>query len=192
MQLRGIQTCPIWISAARASGASMVILLKTQSIEDENGSLIENPIVFTDSFLLPWVCRYGSRWTLHPAGSRFISIHYWRTPWQPKGWWLSSSCITNFWIRGVRFLSNSGKRVYARILGKPNQLFCTSGWKTSFSREANQYDKYLVKTTLKLNDSWTRRCRSGDRGFTNTNDQGYRLLADDNFILLRRNSSMLE
>jgi len=54
--------------------------------------------------------------------------------------------------------------------------------KTSFSREPNQYDKYLVKTTLKLNDPELEDVAQAIEGFTNTNDQGYRLLADDNFI----------
>ena len=54
--------------------------------------------------------------------------------------------------------------------------------KTAISREPNQYDIYLIKTTLPFNDPELENIAQAIETFTNTNDQGYRLLAGDNFF----------
>ena len=54
--------------------------------------------------------------------------------------------------------------------------------KTAISREPNQYDVYLIKTTLPFNDPELETIAQAIQTFTNTNDQGYRRLAGDNFF----------
>jgi ABC-type antimicrobial peptide transport system permease subunit len=54
--------------------------------------------------------------------------------------------------------------------------------KTALSREPNQYDSYLVKTTLHIDDPELEEIAQKIQEYTNTNGQGYRLLTEDDFI----------
>jgi putative ABC transport system permease protein len=54
--------------------------------------------------------------------------------------------------------------------------------KTSSSREPNQFDSYLVKTELAIDDPELDNIAQKIEEFTNTNGQGYRLLTEDEFI----------
>jgi ABC-type antimicrobial peptide transport system permease subunit len=54
--------------------------------------------------------------------------------------------------------------------------------KTSSSREPNQYDSFLVKTSLSIDDPELENIAQSIEKFTNTNGQGYRLLTEDDFI----------
>jgi ABC-type antimicrobial peptide transport system permease subunit len=54
--------------------------------------------------------------------------------------------------------------------------------KTTSSREPNQYDSFLVKTTLPMDDPELESIAQNIEEFTNANNQGYRLLTNDDFI----------
>jgi ABC-type antimicrobial peptide transport system permease subunit len=54
---------------------------------------------------------------------------------------------------------------------------------TLTSRGKDQYDSYLIKTNLAIDDPQLETIAQKIAEFTNTNDQGYRLLAKDNFYV---------
>jgi hypothetical protein len=54
---------------------------------------------------------------------------------------------------------------------------------TLTSRGKEQYDSYLIKTSLPIDDPQLETIAQKIAEFTNTNDQGYRLLAKDNFYV---------
>jgi ABC-type antimicrobial peptide transport system permease subunit len=54
--------------------------------------------------------------------------------------------------------------------------------KTSSSRESGQYDSFLVKTSLSIDDPELENIAQDIEEFTNTNGQGYRLLTRDDFV----------
>jgi len=151
-------------------------------LRDENGTLIENPIVFTDSFLLPvglqiWIPLNTTSLGLptyqaFTIGGRIDSQ-------RGGGFPLSAS---------MEF--GSGEFDFSAILGKlylPEQWAAKTNYlgevdgKTAISRAPDQYDVYLIKTTLPFNDHEIENIAQEIETFTNTNDQGYRLLAGDNF-----------
>ena len=152
-------------------------------LRDENGSLIENPIVFTDSFLLPMGLQI---WIPMNTSSNNFPVYQAFT----VGGRLDSQRGGGFPLAASPSLG-SGEFDFSAILGSvylpeywANQTsyLAEADGKTSFSREPNQFDKYLVKTTLRLNDPELEDVAQAIESFTNTEDQGYRLLADDNFI----------
>ena len=154
-----------------------------EPLRDENGTIVENPIVFTDSFLLPvglqvWI----------PLNTTSIGL----PTYQPFtiGGRLDNQRGGGFPLAaGLEF--GSGELDFSAILGKiylPEQWATQTNYlgeidgKTAISRELNQYDIYLIKTALPFNDPELEDIAQAIETFTNTNDQGYRLLADDNFF----------
>ena len=55
--------------------------------------------------------------------------------------------------------------------------------KTIISREEDQYNAYLIKTSLPIDNPQIEDIAQKIEEFTNTNGDGYRLLADDNFFV---------
>jgi ABC-type antimicrobial peptide transport system permease subunit len=148
-----------------------------------NGTLIENPIVFTDSFLLPvglqiWI----------PLNTTSIGLPIYQA-------FTIGGRLDNQRGGGFPLASSlqfgSGDIDFSAILGK---LYLPEHWanqtsylgeaegKTAISREPNQYDTYLIKTTLQFNNPELENIAQNIETFTNTNDQGYRLAAEDNFF----------
>ena len=54
--------------------------------------------------------------------------------------------------------------------------------KTTSSRAPDQYDSFLIKTTLPIDDPELENIAQNIEEYTNTNGQGYRLLTEDDFI----------
>jgi ABC-type antimicrobial peptide transport system permease subunit len=91
---------------------------------------------------------------------------------------------------GLNF--GSGDADFSAIIGS---VYLPEHWtnQTDFLGEANgqtlksrgkdQYDSFLVKTTLPIDDPQLENIAQAIEEFTNTNDQGYRLFADDNFFV---------
>ena len=86
----------------------------------------------------------------------------------------------------------SGEMDFSAILGtlylpeywanQTNYLGEANG-KTLISREKDQYNSYLIKTTLPIDDPQLEDIAQAIEEFTNTNEEGYRLLANDNFFV---------
>ena len=165
-------------------GSSEDPLEGVNPLKDEEGNIIQNPVVFTDSFLLPvglqiWIPVNTSSNGL-PNYQAFTiggSLDFQRGGGFPLG-------------TGLEF--GSGEPDFSALLGT---LYLPEHWtnqtdflgeadgQTLTSRAEDQYDSYLIKTNLKIDDPELKVVANSIENFTNTNDQGYRLLADDNFFV---------
>jgi len=155
-----------------------------EPLKDAEGNTIENPIVFTDSFLLPiglqiWIPMNTSSTGL-PNYQAFTiggSLDSQRGGGFPLG-------------TGLDF--GSGETDFSAILGT---LYLPEHWtnqtdflgeangQTLTSRGKNQYNSFLIKTNLPIDDPQLEDIAQAIEEFTNTNDEGYRLLAADNFFV---------
>jgi ABC-type antimicrobial peptide transport system permease subunit len=153
-------------------------------LKDDDGNIIENPIVFTDSFLLPiglqlWI----------PMNTSILGFPHFQA--FTIGGTLDSQRAGGFPL-GAGLAFRSGGSDFSAILGT---LYLPEHWtnQTDYLGEANgqtgtsrgkaQYDSYLVKTNLPINDPQLEDIAQAIEEFTNTNDKGYRLLAGDNFFM---------
>jgi len=158
-------------------------LKDVQPLRDANGTIIENPIVFTDSFVLPIGLQI---WIPMNTSSQGFPIYQAFT----IGGHLDSQRGGGFPL-AVSMDYASGALDLTSILGT---IYMPENWanqtnfigeangKTSSSREPNQYDSYLVKTELAIDDPELENIAQRIEEFTNTNGQGYRLLTEDDFI----------
>ncbi len=155
-----------------------------EPLRDVNGSIIENPIVFADSFFLPvglqiWI-------PMNTSSMGFPNYQAFTI-----GGSLDNQRAGGFPL-GVGLDFGGGESDFGAILGT---LYLSEHWaiQTNFlgeangqtltSRGKNQYDSYLIKTNLAINDPQLEDITQAIEDFTNTNDDGYRLLATDNFFV---------
>jgi len=155
-----------------------------EPLKDDDGNIIKNPIVLTDSFLLPvglqiWV----------PMNTSSIGFPNYQA--FTIGGSLDIQRAGGFPL-GVGMDFGAGEPDFSAILGT---LYLPEHWtiQTDFLGEANgqtlisrgkdQYDSYLVKTNLPIDDPQLEDIAQAIEEFTNTNDEGYRLLATDNFFV---------
>ena len=159
-------------------------LVDIQPLTDNTTSIIKHPIVFTDSFLLPvglqiWIPMNSSS-NVFPNYQAFTigaSLDSQRGGGFPLGGGLSfgsgdgdfSSILGSVYLSG--YWTNQ-----TDYLGEANG-------KTSTSRATDQYDAFLVKTSLPVDDPQLKDIAQTIQEFTNTNNQGYRLLAGDDFYV---------
>lgn len=151
---------------------------------DNDGNIITNPIVFTDSMLLPvglqiWIPMNTSSpgYTNYQAftiGGRLDS--------QRAGGFPLASGIGigggEFDISGIL-----GKLYLPQHWAEQTNFLGEANGQTLTSRKPDQYNQYLIKTNLAINDPKIEEIGRAIEEFTNTNNQGYRLLADDNFLV---------
>ena len=153
-------------------------------LRDENGSVIENAVVFTDSFILPlgmqvWIPMNTSEYGL-PVYQAFTIAGR-----------LDSQRAGGFPLSSFNLLSGDDFNIMD-ALGK---LYLTDYWAnqtsflgeadgvTSISKAPNQYDRFLIKTTYDMDAPQIQSIAQAIEDFTNTNDEGYRSLAEDNFYV---------
>jgi ABC-type antimicrobial peptide transport system permease subunit len=154
-----------------------------EPLKDDEGNTIENPIVFTDSFLMPvglqiWI-------PMNTSSNGFPNYQAFTI-----GGSLDSQRGGGFPLAtGLNF---GGENDFSGILGT---LYLPEQWtnQTDFLGEANgqtltsrgkdQYNSYLIKTNLPIDDPQLEDIAQAIETFTNTNDKGYRLLAADNFFV---------
>ncbi len=150
---------------------------------DKNGSIIKNPIVFTDSFLLPlgfqlWIPMNTSAYGV-PIYQPFTIAG--RLDSQRAG----GFPLTSFQLGGGDFeISEALGRLYLpeHWANKTNFLGEADGI-TPISRAPNQFDYFLIKTTYSIDDGQIEEVAQTIEEFTNTKDQGYRQLVGDNFFV---------
>jgi ABC-type antimicrobial peptide transport system permease subunit len=150
------------------------------TLKDLQGNTIENPIVFVDSFLLP----LGSQIWL-PLKTSSYGIPEYR-PFTVAGK-LDSQRAGGFPIDSYQLGEGEGD-VYSALgtVYIPKQwsnqtvFFTTNGGTT---RGATQYDHFLIKTQYAIDDKKLPVIAQKIEQFTNTNNQGYRNLAQDNFYV---------
>ena len=158
-------------------------LKDVQPLRYDNGTIIENPIVFTDSFVLPVGLQI---WIPMNISSQGFPVYQAFT----IGGHLDTQRGGGFPLAASMDYA-SGELDLSSILGT---IYMPEHWanqtsfigeangKTSSSREPGQYDSFLVKTSLSIDDPELENIAQDIEEFTNTNGQGYRLLTRDDFI----------
>jgi len=158
-------------------------LKDVQPLRYGNGTIIENPIVFTDSFVLPVGLQV---WIPMNISSQGFPVYQAFT----IGGHLDTQRGGGFPLAASMDYA-SGELDLSSILGT---IYMPEHWanqtsfigeangKTSSSREPGQYDSFLVKTSLSIDDPELENIAQDIEEFTNTNGQGYRLLTRDDFI----------
>ena len=153
-------------------------------LKDQEENIIQNPIILTDSFLLPiglqlWI----------PMNTSIMGFPNYQA--FTIGGRLDSQRAGGFPL-GAGLAFGSGSSGFRAILGT---LYLPEYWanqtdflgeangQTATSRKSDQYDAYLIKTTLSIDDPELEDIAQAIEDFTNTNDEGYRLLAEDNFFM---------
>ncbi|MCJ7613464.1 FtsX-like permease family protein, partial [Candidatus Bathyarchaeota archaeon] len=170
---------------AGASGGSGEDPLEgVEPLRDDAGNIIKNPIVFTDSFILPlglqiWI-------PMNTSANGFPTYQAFTI-----GGSVDSQRAGGFPL-GARLAIGSGDLDFQSILGtlylpeywanQTNYLGEADG-KTLISREKDQYNSYLIKTSLPIDDPQIEDIAQTIEEFTNTNGDGYRSLAGDNFFV---------
>jgi ABC-type antimicrobial peptide transport system permease subunit len=153
-------------------------------LRDENGSVIENPIVFTDSFLLPlgiqvWIPMNTSE-TGFPAYQAFTVAG--RLDLQRAGGFPLSSFNL---LSGdeFNFMDALGNIYLNEQWANQTSFLAKADGEISTSRAPGQYNKFLIKTTYDMDDAQIQLIAQAIEDFTNTDDEGYRSLAEDNFYV---------
>jgi ABC-type antimicrobial peptide transport system permease subunit len=153
-------------------------------LRDYDGNIIKNPIVFTDSFILPlgmqiWIPMNTSS-NGYPNYQAFTiggSLDNQRA----GGFPLSASLS----IGGgdMDFQAILGTLYIPEYWANQTNYLGEANGKTLISREENQYNSYLIKTSLPIDDPQIEDIAQKIEEFTNTNGEGYRDLAKDNFYV---------
>jgi hypothetical protein len=158
-------------------------LKDAQPLTYENGTIIENPIVFTDSFLLPVGMQVWLPMNTSDSGTptyQAFTIGGHLDNQRGGGFPLGTS--TDYMSGDIDFAVFLGTIYLPEYWGNQTNFLAEANGETAISREPNQYDTFLIKTTLPMDDSELDNIARRIEDFTNTNDQGYRLLAEDDFI----------
>jgi ABC-type antimicrobial peptide transport system permease subunit len=153
-----------------------------EALKDNDGNIIKNPIVFTDSFILPlglqvWIPMNTTNGI--PTYQAFTvggSLDRQRAGGFPLAAGLSIGSDTDY-------QSLLGTLYMPEYWANQTNYLGEADGETLTSREENQYNVYLIKTTLPVDDPQLEEISQKIEQFTNTNGEGYRLLADDNFYV---------
>jgi ABC-type antimicrobial peptide transport system permease subunit len=153
-------------------------------LKNTEGNTIKNPIVFTDSLVLPlgmqiWIPMNTST-TGFPNYQAFTiggTLDTQRAGGFPLG---ASLTIDN---SGVDFQSLLGSLYLPEYWANQTNYLGAADGETLISRESDQYDSYMIKTSLPIDDPEIEDIAQKIEEFTNTNGEGYRDLADDNFYV---------
>jgi ABC-type antimicrobial peptide transport system permease subunit len=152
-------------------------------LRDENGSIIKNPIVFTDSFILPpglqvWIPMNTSAYGIpiyqpFTIGGRLDSQRAGGFP------------LTSFQLGGgdFEFSEALGRLYLSELWANQTNFLGEADGTTSISRAPNQFDYFLIKTTYPIDDDQIEDVAQAIEEFTNTKNQGYRQLVGDNFFV---------
>ncbi len=162
-------------------GAFSSTLSPNLILRDTNGNPIKNPIVFTDSFLLPvgsqiWIpmngTGYAKQYQAFTVGGRLDSQRAGGFPFSPQAFGNGFNDVN---VVGDILIPNQWTQ-YTSYFGNATDA-------TQNARKADAYDKYLVKTSLSIDNPEVKNIASEIEAYTNTNDQGYRKLIGDNLVL---------
>ena len=155
-----------------------------EKLTDINGSVIKNPIVFTDSFILPIGMQifvpmnfsmFGVVYQPFTIGGNFDSN-------RAGGFPLSSSDFTSG-FSGGGFSSVLGSLYLPERFSAYTNYFGEANGPSPTSRKPDQFDSFFVKTSLAMDDPEVKAITIAIEEFTNTEDEGYREISNDNFIV---------
>jgi ABC-type antimicrobial peptide transport system permease subunit len=167
-----------------AAGSLEDPLEGVEPLKDEDGNIIKNPIVFTDSFILPlglqvWIPMNTSAngFPNYQAFTVGGSLDNQRA----GGFPLAASLSIG--SDDMDFRSLLGTLYMPEYWSNQTNYLGEANGKTLTSREKNQHNTYLIKTSLSIDDPQLEDISQKIEEFTNTNGEGYRALADDNFYI---------
>ncbi|MHA2216846.1 MAG: ABC transporter permease [Candidatus Hodarchaeales archaeon] len=155
-----------------------------EKLTDINGSVIKNPIVFTDSFILPIGMQifvpmnfsmFGVVYQPFTIGGNFDMN-------RAGGFPLSSSDFTSG-FSGGGFSSVLGSLYIPERFSAYTNYFGEANGPSPTSRKPDQFDSFFVKTSLAMDDPEVKAITIAIEEFTNTEDEGYREITNDNFIV---------
>jgi len=163
------------------SGYSGNELKDVSVLKAENGTVIQNPVVFTDSFLLPlglqiWVPMNTSEYGF-PIYQTFTVAG--RLDTQRAG----GFPLSPFNLLGgeeFNFMDAIGKIYFTPYWANQTNFLAQANGNTTSSRAPNQYNQYLIKTSYDIDDPELLTLAQTIMNYTNTEDEGYRKLVDDN------------
>jgi ABC-type antimicrobial peptide transport system permease subunit len=163
-----------------------------EKLEDENGSVIKNPIIFTDSFMLPLGMQIfvPMNMSFNPVINRTVTVY------QPftiggkfdrertVGFALAGGGFTSSGVGGEGDQSNFLGRIYIpERFSNYTSYFGEAGGVSYSSRKPDQFDTFLIKTDFAFDDPRIETLAIKIENFTNTEDAGYRKLANDDFLV---------
>ncbi|MFX0149835.1 MAG: ABC transporter permease, partial [Candidatus Hodarchaeota archaeon] len=166
-------------------------LEEVEKLKDENGTVIKNPIVFTDSMMLPVGMQIfvPMNTTYNPVINRTVTVY------QPftiggkfdlertVGFALSGGGMTSGGFENEDSSSFLGKIYIPERFSKYTNFFGEADGITYISRKPNQFDTYLIKTDYAFDDPRIETLAKEIENFTNTEGLGYRVLAGDDFLV---------
>ncbi len=165
-------------------GSSEDPLEGVETLKDEDGNIIKNPIVFTDSFLMPLGLQI---WMPMNASSNGFPVYQAFTVGgsldNQRGGGFPLGAGLDFGSRESDFSALLGTLYLPEHWANQTDFLGEASGQTLTSRGKDQYDSYLVKTTLPIDDPQLEDIAQAIEEFTNKNDEGYRLLAKDNFFV---------
>ncbi|MHA2093082.1 MAG: FtsX-like permease family protein [Candidatus Hodarchaeales archaeon] len=154
-------------------------------ILDINGSEIQYPIVFTDSFLLPlgmpiWIPFNTSQFGFpvyqpFTIGGSFDSE-------RAGGWPLARNMQTEGFSSGS-FSSTLGTVYFPERYSNYTNFFGMADELSPDKREVDQFDTYLIKTSHSFDSPKIEGVAQSIEEFTNTRKSGYRLKINDEFMV---------
>jgi ABC-type antimicrobial peptide transport system permease subunit len=156
-------------------------------LTDADNKTIENPILFTDSLVLPTGCQV---WIPMNVSSQGIPVYQAFTiggkldSQRAGGFPLSSAGIGGQFASGSIDVSTVLGRLYLpEQWSSQTDFFGETTNSASNSSVLNQFNYYLIKTSFSIDDKRIQTIAQNVEGFTNTNDQGYRKMTGDNFVV---------
>lgn len=160
-------------------------------LTDENGSVIKNPIVFTDSMLLPIGMQI-----FVPMNTTFDSVkNRTVTVYQPftiggkfdqertVGFALSGGGMTSGGFEDEDTSGFLGRIYIPERFSKYTNFFGEADGVTYASRKPDQFDTFLIKTDYAFDDPRIETLAKDIEEFTNTENLGYRKIAGDDFLV---------
>ncbi|PWI48054.1 hypothetical protein CEE45_08500 [Candidatus Heimdallarchaeota archaeon B3_Heim] len=166
-------------------GFSAATLDDVDPILDINGSVVQYPIVFTDSFLLPlgmpiWIAFNTSQFGFpvyqpFTIGGSFDSE-------RAGGWPLSRNMQTEGFSSGS-FSGTMGSVYFPERFSNYTDFFGMVDELSPDKREADQFDTFLVKTSYPFDHPGIDTIAQLIEDFTNTRKSGYREIIDDEFMV---------
>ncbi|MHA2305431.1 MAG: ABC transporter permease [Candidatus Hodarchaeales archaeon] len=157
-----------------------------EKLEDENGSVIKNPIVFTDSLILPVgmqiyipmnITEFGLSYQPFTIGGKFDMQ-------RSVGFALSGGGMTSGGFSDEEDQSSFLGKIYIpERYSKFTNFFGEAGIPTASLRKPDQFDSFLIKTEYAFDDPKIEDLAREIEEFTNTENFGYRKIAGDDFLV---------
>ena len=155
-----------------------------EKLTDINGSIIKNPIVFTDSFILPVGMQIfvPMNFSMHGIVYQPFTIGGSFDMNRAGGFPLSSSDFTSG-FSGGGFSSVLGSLYLPERFSAYTNFFGEANGPSPTSRKPDQFDSFFIKTSLALDDPEVKIITIAIEEFANTENSGYREISNDNFII---------